>query len=281
MNPADWHLMRATPALVRISQGLFKPKRPILGFDLSGTVEAVGDGVERFRVGDEVFGIRFGGAFAEWAAVPANRLTMRPAGVSDEEAAAVPVAGLTALQGLRDHGSIEAGQRVLINAAAGGVGTLGVQIAKSFGAHVTGVCSTRNLELVGSIGADEVIDYGKTDFAQQGARYDLILDAVGNRSLSDFKRVLTGEGQFVGAAGSPMRSIWMKLSGGKRMTGMLAKPTTTDLETLAELLERRDVTPVIDRRYALSEVPEAIRYLEEGHARGMVVITIDQEPTGS
>lgn len=274
VNPADWHMMRATPALVRLSQGLLKPKRPVLGFDLSGTVEAVGGGVERFHVGDEVFGFRFGGAFAEWAAVPESRLTLKPAGVSHEHAGATPVAALTALQALRDSGQIEAGEQVLVNGAAGGVGTFAVQIAKSFGATVTGVCSTRNLELVGTLGADHVVDYTREDFTRLGKRYDLILDAVGNRSLSDNKRALKADGLFVAAAGSPRRGLWMKLTGGKRMVGMRAKPTVTDLETLAELLGSGEITPVIDRSYPLAEVPEAIRYLEEGHARGKVVITV-------
>ncbi len=274
VNPADWHLMRATPALlIRPTQGLIRPKRKILGFDLAGTVEAIGPEVTRFRPGDDVFGISRG-TFGEFHRVTQDRLVLKPAGVTYEEAAAVPVAALTALQGLRTHGQIHSGQKVLINGAAGGVGTFAVQIAKSLGAEVTGVCSTRNLELVGQLGADHVVDYTKQDFTREGQRYDLLLDAVGNRSLSDCKRALSSDGIFVAAAGSPARSIWMTLTGGKRMRGMLAKPNQRDLEFLSELLESGAVTPVIDRRYPLSEIADAIRYLEQGHARGKVIITI-------
>ena len=275
VNPYDWHFLRGEPFVVRMMAGLVKPKRKILGVDVAGRVEAVGTDVKQFQVGDEVFGSSSNsGAFAEYLCVPERGVVLKPANLTYEEAAAVPVAALTALQGLRDKGKIRAGHKVLINGASGGVGTFAVQITKSFGADVTGVCSTRNLEMVRSIGADRVIDYSKEDFTRSGACYDLILDAVGNRSGSDYKRVLDANGVYVAAAGSPFRSLWMVLTGGKRMVAMLTKPNHQDMGFLKELLESKKVTPVIDRRYKLSEVPEALRYLEEGHARGKVVITM-------
>ena len=274
-NPYDWHFMRGTPLIVRLISGLRRPKpaRRTLGVDLAGTVEAVGADVTRFEVGDRVFGLS-AGAFAEYAAVPEQHLALTPANVTDEDAAVLAVAGLTALQALRDHGQVEAGQRILVNGAAGGVGTFAVQIARSLGATVTGVCSTRNVERAQSIGANEVVDYTREDFATQGTRYDLVLDAVGNRSLSDLRGVLTPEGKLVAVAGSLKRTFWMKLAGRGRLIGFTAKGDADDLATLAGLLETGDVTPVIDRRYPLAEVPEAIRYLEDGHARGKVVITL-------
>ncbi len=199
---------------------------------------------------------------------------LKPANLTYEEAAAVPVAALTALQCLRDKGQIQPGHKVLINGASGGVGTFAVQIAKSFGAEVTGVCSTRNLDMVRSIGADGVIDYSQEDFTQTGARYDLILDAVGNHSLSDYKRILHPKGIYVAAAGAPVRMLWIAMTGGKKMVAMITKPNREDVGFMKELLETGKVTPVIDRRYPLSEVAEALRYLEEGHAQGKVVITV-------
>ncbi len=261
--------------MVRALAGLLKPKRKILGVDVAGRVEAVGGKVTHFQPGDEIFGSgnRLG-AFAEYLCVPEDGVVLKPANLTYEEAAAVPVAALTALQGLRDKGRIRPGHKVLINGASGGVGTFAVQIAKSFAAEVTGVCSTRNLEMVRSIGADRVIDYSEEDFTKTGARYDLFLDAVGNRSLPDCKRVLRPTGIYVAAAGSPARSLWMSMIGGKRMVSMLTKPTQEDVGFLKELLESKQVTPVIDRRYPLSGVAEALRYLEEGHARGKVVVTM-------
>ncbi len=274
VNPLDWHFLRGTPLVVRVMAGLLKPKRNILGADVAGRVEAVGGKVTQFQQGDEIFGSGNPlGAFAEYLCVPEDGVVLKPANLTYEEAAAVPVAALTALQGLRDKGRIQPGHKVLINGASGGVGTFAVQIAKSLGAEVTGVCSTRNLDMVRSIGADRVIDYSREDFTQTGGRYDLILDAVGNRSLSDCKRALHAEGICVAAAGSPVRALWISMMG-KKMVSMLTKPNREDVGFLKELLETGKVTPVIDRRYALSEVAEALRYLEEGHAQGKVVITV-------
>ncbi len=275
VNPDDWHFLRGTPFVVRMMAGLVRPKRKILGVDVAGRVEAVGGNVTRFQPGDEIFGSSANsGAFAEYLCVPEDGVVLKPAHLTYEEAAAVPVAALTALQGLRDRGQIQPGHKVLINGASGGVGTFAVQIAKSLGAEVTGVCSTRNLDMVRSIGADRVIDYSTEDFTQTGGRYDLILDAVGNRSLSDCKRALHAEGICVAAAGSPVRALWMLMTGGKKMVSMLTKPNQEDVGFLKDLLESKKVTPVIDRRYPLSEVAEALRYLEEGHAQGKVVISV-------
>lgn len=273
VNPLDWHFLRGKPFVVRIFAGLVKPKRKILGADVAGRVEAVGGKVTQLQPGDEIFGNK-SGAFAEYLCVPEDGVVLKPANLTYEEAAAVPVAALTALQGLRDKGGIQPGHKVLINGASGGVGTFAVQIAKSFGAEVTGVCSTRNLDMVRSIGADRVIDYSEEDFTQTGGRYDLILDAVGNHSLSDAKRALHANGIYVAVAGSVGRALWIAMTGRKRMVSMLTKSNREDMGFLKELLETGKVTPVIDRRYPLSEVAEALRYLEEGHAQGKVVITV-------
>ena len=287
VNPLDWHLLRATPLLVRLTEGLLKPNKEILGADVAGRVEAVGRNVKQFQSGDEVFGNIFAyglGAFAEYVSVPENLLVLKPANLTFEEAAAVPVAAVTALQGLRDKGQIQPGQKVLINGASGGVGTFAVQIAKSFRAEVTGVCSTRNLGMVRSIGANKVIDYTQEDFTQNGQRYDLIVDAVGNRSVSDYKRALSSKGicVIIGYS-SPVlllqhmfQGTWISMTGSKRI-GLMGtmKPNKKDLVFMKELLEAGKVKPVIDRRYPLNKVAEAIRYLEEGHARGKVVITLD------
>jgi NADPH:quinone reductase-like Zn-dependent oxidoreductase len=273
VNPLDWHFLRGKPFVVRIFAGLVKPKRKILGADMAGRVEAVGGKVTQLQPGDEIFGNK-SGAFAEYLCVPEDGVVLKPANLTYEEAAAVPVAALTALQGLRDKGEIQPGHKVLINGASGGVGTFAVQIAKSFGAEVTGVCSTRNLDMVRSIGADRVIDYSEEDFTQAGGRYDLILDAVGNHSLSDAKRALHANGIYVAVAGSVGRALWIAMTGRKRMVSMLTKSNREDMGFLKELLETGKVTPVIDRRYPLSEVAEALRYLEEGHAQGKVVITV-------
>ena len=276
VNPIDWHFLRGTPFVVRILAGLVKPKRKILGADVAGRIEAVGGNVKQFQPGDEMFGsggFNFG-AFAEYVCVPEDGVVLKPANLAYEEAAAVPVAALTALQGLRDKGQVQPGHQVLINGASGGVGTFAVQIAKSFGAEVTGVCSTRNVDMVRSIGADRVIDYSEEDFTQPGGRYDVILDAVGNRSLSDCKRALDANGIYVAVAGSPLRSLWMSMTGGKKMMSLSTQPSQEDVGFMKELLETKKVTPVIDRRYPLSEVAEALRYLEEGHAQGKVVITV-------
>lgn len=287
INPYDWHLMRGTPRLLRLFTGLWKPKSIRLGVDVAGTIVGLGAGVSEFRLGDEVFGA-VDGALAEYASGPANALVHRPSHISAEAAASVPIAGLTALQALRDKGHVKPGDDVLINGASGGVGSFAVQIAKWLGARVTGVSSTRNVDLVRSLGADRVIDYTCQDFSTVGERYDVIFDLVGNRSLPDFRKVLEPKGIFIGCAGGgPDKSTGELLSGmvkqtvtdwfiGQTLTGVLAKRSQADLDVLRELLKNGLVKPVIDRQYRLAEVPEAIRYLEQGHAQGKVVIAIDQ-----
>ena len=276
VNPADWHFLRGTPFVARIMAGLVRPRRRILGIDVAGRVEAVGGRVTQFQSGDEVFGSSPNlGTFSEYLSVPEDGVVLKPANLTYEEAATVPLAALTALQGLRDKGRIKPGHAVLINGAAGGVGTFAVQIAKCLGAEVTGVCSTRNLDMVRSLGADRVIDYSEEDFTQTGGRYDLILDNVGNRPLSDFKPALSPNGIHVAVnAELSVRTLWILMTARKQMMTMLTKPNQLDLGLMKELIESKQVTPVIDRRYPLSEVAEAIRYLEEGHARGKVVITV-------
>jgi NADPH:quinone reductase-like Zn-dependent oxidoreductase len=284
VNAGDWHLLRAKPFLVRLSSGLLKPKNTILGSDIAGRVEAVGRNVKQFQPGDEVFGntAKYGfGGFAEYVSVPENALVLKPTKISFEEAAAVPQAALTALQGLRDKGHIQPGQKVLIHGASGGVGTFAVQIAKSFGAEVTAVCSTRNVDMVRSIGADHVIDYTREDFTRNGQRYDLILAVNGYHSISDYKRALNPEGVYVMTGGSNAQLFQALLLGplisraGRQKMGSSAhKPNQKDLIFMKELLEAGKVTPVIDRRFPLPDVADAIRYLEAGHAQGKVVITI-------
>jgi len=283
VNPQDWHLMRADPFLVRLMAGLLRPKNIILGVDVAGRVEAVGLNVKQLQPGSEVFGDIYAygcGAFAEYVTIPENALVPKPAKVTFEEVAAVPAAALAALQGLRDQGQIQPGQRVLINGASGGVGTFAVQIAKSFGAEVTGVCSTRNLDLVRSLGADHVIDYTQEEFTQNGQQYDLILDNVGNPALYKrfYKRSLSPKGICVIIAGSFFLQLflgpWMSMTGSNKIGTFMTIPNQKDLVFLKELLEAGKVKPVIDRCYPLNEVPEAVRYLEEGHARGKVVITM-------
>ena len=287
VNAADLHLLRADPFLIRLSSGFLKPKHTILGSDIAGRVEAVGSSVTQFKPGDEVFGDISAcgwGGFAEYACVRENALVLKPTNLSFEQAAAVPMAAVTALQGIRHAGQIRPGQKVLINGASGGVGTFAVQLVKSFGAEVTAVCSTRNLETARSIGADHVIDYTKEDFATNGQQYDLILAANGDRSISDYKRALSPTGVYVQTGGSMgqmtqamIQGPWISMTGSKKMGNMgVAKPNQSDLVFIKELLESGKVKPVIDRCYPLSEVPEALRYLEEGHARGKVVITVAQ-----
>jgi NADPH:quinone reductase-like Zn-dependent oxidoreductase len=283
VNPLDWRLMRGKPYIVRLMMGMSRSKIKRPGVDVAGQVEAVGRNVTQFRPGDEVFG-SCRGAFAEYVCAAQSALVTKPANVMFEGAAAVPVAGYTALQALRDKGHVQPGQTVLINGAAGGVGTFAVQIAKAFGADVTGVCSTGNVEMVRSIGADRVVDYTQEDFTRGGRRYDVILDNAGNHSLAACRRVLSPTGTYV-AVGGPWRgyvallahlitaSVWSRFSNRKLRT-LLAKGSTEDLATLRDLIEAGKVTPVIDRRYELSEVPQAIHYLEQGHARGKVVITV-------
>jgi len=286
VNAGDWaHLLRAKPFMIRLmGYGLLKPKNTILGSDFAGRVEAVGRNVTQFQSGDEVFGntARHGfGCFAEYISVPEEALVLKPTNISFEEAAAVPQAAVTALQGLRDKGHIQKGQKVLINGAGGGVGTFAVQIAKSFGAEVTAVCSTRNLDMARSLGADHVIDYTQEDFTRNGQRYDLILAVNGYHSISDYKRALRPEGVYVMTGGSMAQLFQAMLlgplisrTGRQKMGNSAHKPNQKDLIFMKELIEAGKVTPIIDRRYPLSETAEAIRYLEAGHAQGKVVITI-------
>lgn len=283
VNAGDWHLLRGTPFLIRFMFGMFKPKYKIPGSDLAGRVEAVGKDVRLFQPGDDIFGdvSEYGfGAFAEYVSVPEKALVLKPVNMTFEEAAAVPVAAVTALQSLRDKGKIQPGQKVLINGASGGVGMFAVQIAKSFGAEVTAVCSTKKLDMVRSLGADHVIDRTQEDFTSNGQRYDLIIDAAAYRSISDYKPALSPTGIYVmvGGSGAQLFQImlfgaWMSRKGGQQMSMFMAKPNQKDLNFMKELLEAGKVAPVIDRRYPLSGVPEAIRHLEEGHARGKVIIT--------
>ena len=288
MNPLDWHYVRGTPYFMRLGAGFGAPKDPRIGVDFAGTVEAVGKSVTRFKPGDEVYGGRTGAA-AEYVTVRQDRAIVRkPANLTFEQAAGVPVAAFTALQGLRDKGHLRAGQKVLINGASGGVGTFAVQIAKALGADVTGVCSTRNVELVTSIGADRVIDYTKEDFTKRGERYDLILDNVGNHSLAELRRVLTpkgiaviiggggpGDGQWIGPLITPIKAMLLSPFVSQKLSFFLADLNQADLTVLNGLMEAGKVTPVVDRRYPLSQTSEAIQYLEAGHARGKVIVTVE------
>ncbi len=283
-NPADWHMIRGKPLFARLGFGLFKPKNTIPGIDIAGRVEAVGKNVTDFKPGDSVFGDSgWGGGFAEYVCVAEKKLVLKPENLTFEQAAAVNVAAITALQGLRFKGPIKPNQNVLINGASGGVGTFAVQIAKTFGTKVTGVCSTRNVEMVRSIGADDVIDYTKKDFTAGARKYDFILDAVGNRSVGDYKRALTENGHCVIAGFTTLgrlfqHMIWGALSSSKsgKSVGLMgtAQPNKKDLNLLKELLESGKIKTVIDRVYRLEETAEAIRYLETGHARGKVVMTV-------
>ena len=284
VNPAELHLLRADPFFARFYSGLLKPKNTILGADISGTVESVGRNIKLFHIGDNVFGDLSDsgwGGFAQYVCAPENALALKPAHLSFEEAAAVPLAATTALQGLRNKGHIQQGQKVLINGASGGVGTFAVQIAKSFGADVTAVCSTRNLEIARSIGADHGIDYTQEDFTKSGQLYDLIFAANGYHSLSDYKRALSPKGIYVVAGGSMTQLFQavllaprMSETGGRKMAALSAKTSQKDLSFLKELLEAGKLVPVIDRRYPLTEAAEAMRYLGEGHAKGKVVVTV-------
>ena len=288
VNPADWHFIRGEPYIARVQAGLRKPKATVPGCDVAGHVEAVGKNVTTFQPGDEVFGnvfMRGFGCFAESVCVSEDLLAVKPANLSFEHAAAVPLAAKTALQGLRDHGRVEPGHKVLIIGASGGVGTFAVQIAKSYGAEVTGVCSTRNVDLVRSIGADHVIDYTRDDFTEGGRRYDLIFQSAGTSSPSDCRRALTSkgtlllssgesEGRWIGPLDRIIKGLVSSPFVSQKMTTFTMKPNQADLRFLTELIEAGKVAPVIDRGYPLAEVPEALGYLEEGHARGKVVITV-------
>jgi len=282
VNALDWHVLRAKPFLVRfMGFGLVRPKRKVLGADVAGTVESVGKNVKRFHPGDEVFGNQLG-CFAEYVSVRESGLALKPANVTFEAAAAVPVAGVTALQGLRKMGHLRPGERVLILGASGGVGTFAVQLAKELGADVTAVCSTRNVDQVRSLGADRVLDYTKEDFAQKGQLFDLILVVNGRYSLSKYKHALRPNGRCVMVGGGSLgqlfggRIAWPLISGGKgsRFSSMMADITPTELDFLRSLLEAGKLVPVVERRYPLTGVPDAIRYLETGHAQGKLVIVV-------
>jgi len=286
VNPLDWHEMEGTPYIGRLDFGFGKPQNPRLGVDFAGIVEAVGKSVTRFKPGDEVFGGK-GGAFAQYVAVRDERaIALKPGNLTFEQAAAVPIAGITALQALRDKGHIHSGQKVLINGASGGVGTFAVQIAKAFGADVTGVCSTRNVDLVRALGADHVIDYTREDFTKGTQRYDLIVDNVSTHSLLAYKRVLNPNGIYVMVGSTspgnwfawlipPIEGLMLEPFVSQKFSMILAHLNKEDLGALGALMQSGKVTPVIDRSYKLSEAAEALRYLEKGHARGKVVVTAD------
>jgi NADPH:quinone reductase-like Zn-dependent oxidoreductase len=290
VNPYDWHFIEGSPKFMRaMIGGLRKPKDIRLGVDFAGTVESVGKNVTQYKPGDEVFG-GGPGAFAQYLCRRSTgAVAPKPAGLTFEQAASINIAGITALQGVRDKGQVQAGQKVLINGASGGVGTFAVQIAKNMGAEVTGVCSTRNIELVQSLGADHVIDYTKDDFTKGDQKYDVIIDNVANRTLSENRRVLTPNGRYVligggsaneqgffGALRLPLKAFVYSKFVNQKMGMMMAQPSTQDLTTLAEMVQSGKLKTVIDRTYkSLNEVPDAIRYVEEGHARGKVIISVD------
>ena len=284
VNAADWHFMRGEPLIARMAFGLRRPKQRVRGSEVAGTVEAVGKAVTRFRPGDEVFG-SCRGSLAEYVCAAETHVVAKPTGLSFEQAAAVPLAGLTALQGLRDHGHVQPGQKVLINGASGAVGPFAVQIAKSFGAQVTGVCSSRNVDMVRSIGADRVVDYTKEDFTEGDDRYDVLVDIAGSRPWSRLRRVLRPDATLVVIGGPSTNRLWgpvahlvrVRLASfrdRRKVAVFVASTSHDDLVVLKEMLEAGKITPVIDRTYPLSEAREAIRYLETGHARGKVVITV-------
>jgi NADPH:quinone reductase-like Zn-dependent oxidoreductase len=284
VNPADWAIMSGLPYIARPVYGLLKPKNGVRGTDVAGTVEAVGNGVTRFKPGDEVYGSA-NGSYAEYAAAAEDQLALKPANLTFEQAAAVPMAGLVALQAVRDHGKVGAGQKVLVNGASGGIGTFAVQIAKAFGAEVTGVCSTRNVEMVRSIGADHVIDYTKDDFTKSGLQYDFILDNVANHSLTDLRKALTPTGMLVpngggfdhrwmASGGRIVRAAVLFQFGDQTLGNFLMSNKVEDLVTLTALIEAGAVTPVMDRSYSLSETALAIGHVGEGHSRGKVAITV-------
>jgi len=286
VNPLDWHYMRGSPYIMRLmGAGIGKPENHKTGVDFAGTIETVGANVTEFMPGDDVFG-GGNGAFAEYITIAEDRaLVSKPTNMTFEQAASVPIAAITALQALRDKGQLKAGQKVLINGASGGVGTFAVQIAKSFGAEVTGVCSGRNAEMVRSIGADHVIDYKKEDYTDKGQKYDLIVDMIGNHSLSENRSVLNPDGIFVIVGGSkgnwlaplaaPLKAMVYSPFVDQEFVLLIAQMRKKDLAVLGKLMETGKITPVIDRSYSLSEVPEAIRYSEEGHARGKIVISLE------
>jgi NADPH:quinone reductase-like Zn-dependent oxidoreductase len=284
LNAADWHLMRADPFLVRLAMGLTAPKNPILGADVAGIVEAIGASVSQFKVGDEVFGDLssngFGG-FAEYVAAPESSLVLKPKNLSFAETAALPMSAVTALQAIRNNGKLQAGQKVLIVGASGGVGSYAVQIAKALGAEVTAICSTASAKAASSLGADHVIDYTKEDFTQNGQLYDLIVGVNGYNPISAYKRALAPNGIYVMIGGGNKQMLeaifsapLTAMGSNKKFEMFLAQPNSQDLEFIVELIEAGKVKPVIDRTYPLAQTADAIRYLEEGHAKGKVVVTI-------
>ncbi len=287
VNPLDWHFMRGTPRAMRLGLGWSKPKITRVGVDVAGRVEAVGSKVTRFKPGDSVFGVSRG-AFAEYVCALESELAIKPDTIAFEQAAALPIAALTAVQGLRDKGRLQPGQKVLVNGASGGVGTFTVQIAKHLGAHVTGVCSTRNVDLVQSLGADRVVDYTKEDVTKLGDRYDIFLDCVINHSLSACRRVLNPKGRYIMIGGGTpndsgftlfgrvMKMQIMSLFASQSLMMMMAKANRQDLATLAELMSTSKIRAAIDRCYPLHQVPDAIRYVEAGHARGKVIVSVEQ-----
>ena len=284
VNPLDWHFMRGEPRIGRMVFGMARPRDTRLGRDAAGVVEAVGRDVTKLKPGEEVYGA-CRGAFAEFACGSERALAGKPKNLSFEQAAAIPIAAITALQGLRNKGKVRRGERVLINGASGGVGTFAVQIAKALGANVTGVCSTRNVELVRSLGADEVVDYKQADFTQSAEPYDVLMDCIGNHSVADCARAMARGGRYVGIGGSDYTvgamlgrmaaSLSRSIFTSRQFGMMMAKMNRDDLDVLREMAEAGKVTPVIDRRYALAETASAVRYVEEGHARGKVVVRVD------
>jgi len=283
-NAGDWHLLHGAPFIIRLSAGLHKPKHHILGADVAGRIVAVGRNVTQFQVGDDVFGDLSAsgyGGYAEYVAAPAHAVALKPAGMTFEQAAAVPSAALTALQALHEAGQIQAGQKVLVNGASGGVGTFAVQIAKALGANVTAVCSTRNVAMVRALGADHVIDYTQEDYTQNGCQYDVILDAAAYRPLAENQRVLAPTGVYVHVGGSADRFLeamvigaWRSRKHGQRFRTFVKQPMPQNLQYVRELLAAGKLAPVIDRHYPLYEAAEAVRYLEQGHAQGKVIITV-------
>ncbi len=280
VNPYDWHYLRGRPFILRLTSGVFRPKRKILGVDFAGIVEAVGKEVSRFKPGDPVFGLT-PGTFADHVAARETQIALKPDHLSFAEAAGAPASAYTALQCLRDHGKIEKGHHVLVNGASGGVGTFAVQIARSFGAKVTGVCGTRNRTLVQSLGAEHVIDYTEEDFTGGPTRYDLVLDVVGNHSIAKFRRLLRPGGTYVAAAGPWTRLLWLRLAGGRNSVSMIGAPNPEDLETIRGLMDASTIRTVIDRSYPLSETPAAIAYVETGRARGKVIVAVASDVDGT
>ena len=275
IGAGDWHLLTADMFAVRLYQGLFKPKRQVLGHEAAGVVEAVGSQVTGFSPGDEVFGESGNaGTFAELACIPERTLAPKPPGLTFEEAAAIPVSAITALQGLRDKGRIQPGHAVLINGASGGVGSYAVQLAKAFEADVTAVCSAGKMAFVKSLGADRVLDYGEADFTEREERHDLVLDMVGNKPVKACKATLRPGGIYVAVSGAPTRGLWIALAGGKKAVAYIASPSRADLDVLSAFIEAGTLRPVVDRCFALEQLPDALSYFGEHRVKGKVVISV-------